>query len=278
MLLPAAEKSDCYVPSAPGIGFRARACPRAKYLACPPGLFIMRVSTRRILLWGALLAVPSVVAAETRPAVVELYTSQGCSSCPPAEAYIGELAQRRGVLALSFHVDYWDHLGWPDHYALPDAVTRQRGYARVLGNSSVYTPQVVIDGHGDFVGSDRRAIDFALAEPRATVVPIELGASQGEVTIRLPRRDGIAPSEVLFVAYQRQVLSQIARGENAGRTLTQFNVVRSLRTLGQWNGGARLFRASVETLPPGTTDVAVLLQPVGLGPIIGAAMLPLPRG
>ncbi len=226
------------------------------------------------MLLGALLAGAS--AAATRPAVVELYTSEGCSSCPPAEAYMGELAQRHDVLALSFHVDYWDSLGWPDRYALPDAVSRQRGYAKVLGNSSVYTPQVVIDGRGDFVGNDRKAIDRALGEARDTVVPIELGASDGAVTIGLPLRDGLATSDVILVAYQHQVLSKIVRGENAGRTLAEFNVVRSLRTLGRWNGDARRFRAGIETLPPGATDVAVLVQPLGLGSILGAATLPLP--
>jgi hypothetical protein len=172
------------------------------------------------LLLGALFAGASVAAAAPRPAVVELYTSEGCSSCPPAEAYIGELTQRRGVLALSFHVDYWDNLGWPDRYALPDAVSRQRGYAKVLGNSSVYTPQVVIDGRGDFVGSDRKAIDRALAAARDTVVPIELGASDDAVTIGLPQKDGVAASEVILVAYQHQVLSK-ARKDPANHCVCQ---------------------------------------------------------
>jgi hypothetical protein len=238
----------------------------------------MALSTGPILLWGALLAGASAfaAAAEPRPAVVELYTSEGCSSCPPAEAYIGELAQRRGVLALSFHVDYWDSLGWPDPYALTEAVSRQRGYAKVLGNASVYTPQVVIDGHGDFVGSDRKAIERTLASARVAVVPIELGASDGTVTIGLAQQDGVATSEVVLVAYQHQVLSKILRGENAGRTLSQFNVVRSFRTLGRWNGDARRFRVDIDTLPPGATDVAVLVQPLGLAPILGAATLPRP--
>src|SRR5271165_7339833 len=92
--------------------------------------------------------------ASSRPAVVELFTSEGCSSCPPAEAYVGELAQRADVLALTFHVDYWDDLGWRDRFALPEAVRRQRNYARRLRLSSIYTPQVVLDGRADFVGRD----------------------------------------------------------------------------------------------------------------------------
>jgi hypothetical protein len=236
----------------------------------------MPLPTGPTLILGALLTGASPAAAEPRPAVVELYTSEGCNSCPPAEAYIGELAQRRGVLALSFHVDYWDKLGWPDRYALADAVWRQRGYAKVFGNSSVYTPEVVIDGRGDFVGGDRKAIDRALAQVRDTGVPIELGARDGAVTISLRQRDGVATSEIILVAYQHQVLSQIVRGENAGRTLEESNVVRSFRTLGRWNGDAQLFRAGIATLPPGATDVAVLVQPLGLAPIIGAATVALP--
>jgi hypothetical protein len=218
----------------------------------------------------------NTAASEPRPAVVELYTSEGCSSCPPAEVYVGELAQRRDVLALTFHVDYWDNLGWPDRFALPDAVLRQRGYAKALAKSSVYTPQVVIDGRGDFVGSDRRAIGRALANPRDDGVSIALGAGDGNVTISLAKRGGVATSEVILVAYQRKAVSTVARGENAGRTLEEFNIVRSFRTLGRWEGETRQFGARIDSLPAGTTDIAVLVQPIGLAPIIGAATLPLP--
>ena len=93
------------------------------------------------------------VQAKARPAVVELFTSQGCSSCPPADAYVGELAQRPDILALTFHVDYWNHLGWRDRFGLPESEKRQREYARALHLSSVFTPQVVIDGQGSYVGS-----------------------------------------------------------------------------------------------------------------------------
>jgi len=220
-------------------------------------------------------AVPGAAASQPRPAIVELYTSEGCSSCPAAEAYIGELAGRRNVLALSFHVDYWDNLGWPDRFALADAVLRQRHYAQVLGKSSVYTPQVVIDGSRDFVGSDRRGIDRALADARDDGVQISLNAADGNVTIGLGRRDAVATSEVILVAYQHKAVSKIVRGENAGRMLEEFNIVRSLRTLGRWNGDARLFRVSIDSLPQGSTDIAVLVQPVGLAPIIGAATMSL---
>src|SRR5580700_5273114 len=111
-----------------------------------------------LLIASALLASASVASAASRPAVVELFTSQGCSSCPPADAYVGELAQRGDVLALTYHVQYWDDLGWRDRFGLPAATSRQSVYSRALRLATVYTPQVIIDGSGDFVGSDRRSI------------------------------------------------------------------------------------------------------------------------
>src|SRR5882757_2195980 len=111
----------------------------------------MRLPLHHYLIAGTLLCGAPVVHAQSTPAVVELFTSQGCSSCPPADTYVGELAQRRDVLALSFHVDYWDDQGWRDRFGLPEAVQRQRAYAKVLRLPSVYTPQVVIDGRNNFV-------------------------------------------------------------------------------------------------------------------------------
>jgi hypothetical protein len=212
--------------------------------------------------------------AQTRPAVVELFTSEGCSSCPPAEAYIGELAQRRDVLALAFHVDYWDDLGWRDRFGLPEAVLRQRVYAKALRLSSVYTPQVVVDGQDDFVGSDRRAIGRALSGNRNGVA-VALSVRDGEILVDLGAREKIAPCDVLLVTYLRTAVSAIGRGENAGRTLKEFNIVRDLRSLGRWDGQPRLYRSPVNSLPRDATDVAVLLQPLGQAPIVGAATLAL---
>src|SRR5258708_22504302 len=123
---------------------------------------------------GALLGGAAGVTAPRGPAVVELFTSQGCSSCPPADTYLGELTQRRDVLALAFHVDYWDDLGWRDRFGLSDAVERQRAYAKVLRLSTVYTPQVVIDGQDNFVGSDVKSIGRALTGNRNGVA-VEIG-------------------------------------------------------------------------------------------------------
>src|SRR6202051_3057339 len=129
----------------------------------------MRLSPQKYLVAGALLCCAAHAHAQLRPAVLELYTSEGCSSCPPAEAHVGELAQRPDVLALAFHVDYWDDLGWRDRFGLPESVQRQRIYARSLGLSSVYTPQSIIDGRADIVGSDAPAIDKRLRETRSGI-------------------------------------------------------------------------------------------------------------
>ena len=126
------------------------------------------------------------------PVVVELFTSQGCSSCPPAEALLGELVSRPDVVALSFHVDYWDSLGWRDGFSIPEAARRQSRYVAALGLSSAFTPQVVIDGHRSFVGSDRRGILAALAE-RSPFIKITAVVTNGHLIVTLPdRNDALA--------------------------------------------------------------------------------------
>ncbi len=232
----------------------------------------MNLSPLSCLAAGALLCLAAQ--ARAAPAVLELFTSEGCSSCPPAEAYIGELTQRGDVLALTFHVDYWDDLGWRDRFALPSAVQRQRAYAKNLGLSSVYTPQAIVDGHEDFVGSDRASIGKALAHPRSGAA-IELSLREGELRIGLAAQQGVSDSEVLLVAYQRTAVSPIARGENAGRTLREYNVVREFRSLGRWQGLKQEYRWRLSLLPPEATDAAVVVQGVGQAPIIGAASIAL---
>jgi len=234
----------------------------------------MRALRKRLWIAGALLWGTAAANAQSRPALVELFTAEGCSSCPPAEAYLGELARRPDVLALTFHVDYWDDLGWRDRFGLPESVQRQRGYASALHLSSIYTPQVVIDGQDDFVGSDRVRIDRALARPRAGVA-ISVSVASGKVSIDLADQPGVAPSDVVLVAYQRGAVSPIGRGENAGRTIQEFNIVRELRRLGRWEGQSQRFQARIDSFPPESTDVAILVQPIGQAPIIGAASAPL---
>jgi hypothetical protein len=208
--------------------------------------------------------------AQSRPIVVELYTSEGCSSCPPAEAYLGTLRGRPDVIALAFHVGYWDGPEWRDRFALPECAQRQEGYARTLQRSSVYTPQLVIDGRYESVGSDGRRVTQALGERREGV-PIALSVQEGALQVEVGGHAGGPRSDVVLVAYQRQAVSAIHGGENSGRTLAEFNIVRRIQTLGPWIGDARTFRVPLASLPTDATDAAVFLQPVPQAPIIGAA-------
>jgi hypothetical protein len=228
----------------------------------------MRTDFVALALW--LAAGAANAAPQLRPAVVELFTSEGCSSCPPAESYIGELAQRGDVLALAYHVDYWDDLAWRDRFALSQATRRQSLYAQALRRSSVYTPQIVVDGRSDYVGSDRSAVGRALSGQR-TGAPLAVSVRNSEAVVELGSQAGAVPAEVVLVAYLRKAVSAIGRGENAGRTLQEFAIVRALRPLGRWSGQAQTFRAPLASLPPDATDVAVLVQGVGQGPIVGAA-------
>jgi hypothetical protein len=204
------------------------------------------------------------------PAVVELYTSQGCSSCPPADALLGELSQMPNVLALAFHVDYWDSIGWRDHFALPTAVRRQQQYVETLGLSSAFTPQVVVDGRSSFVGSDKRRILAAIVEPLNTI-PISVEVARGVLTVSVPERQDRERYDVNLIAYLPQADTNVERGENSGRTLREFNIVRQFRSLGVWNGRESVFRAPVDSFPADATRVAVLLQRDQQGPIVGSA-------
>ena len=230
----------------------------------------MKRSLRECVAGVAMLCCVAVTNAQPRPVVVELFTSQGCSSCPPADDYVGKLSARSDVLALSFHVDYWDGLGWRDRFALAQSVERQNNYARNLRRSSVYTPQLVVDGRDDYVGSDGRAVATALSENRDGA-PVGVSVRDAEVLVEIGAQPGVPPSDVMLVAYLRHAVSAIGRGENAGRTLDEFNIVRNIRTLGVWKGQVETFHVPVSSLPPDATDVAALVQPSGQAPIIGAA-------
>jgi hypothetical protein len=216
----------------------------------------------------ACLAPWSAGAAE-RPVVVELFTSQGCSSCPPANAYLNEMAHvRHDVLPLAFHVTYWDRLGWKDPFSLTEATERQDHYGRRFGDGS-YTPEMVIDGASSHVGSYREevgsAIDQAKRESR-TATAVSIGKAGDQLTIDVGGGSGNA--KVLLIGFDHDHETAIRRGENGGRTLEEANVVRSIRAVGDWQGTA--LRVS-EKFPDGQ-DAAVVLQAPD-GRIIGAARL-----
>jgi hypothetical protein len=206
-----------------------------------------------------------------RPVVVELYTSQGCSSCPPADALLGELARLPNVIALAFHVDYWDSIGWRDRFSIPEAVQRQRRYVDTLGLSSAFTPQVVVDGRGSFVGSDRRRIVAALSETLEKIA-VEVAVDHGELTVTVPEAKDMSGFDVNLAAYLPEASTSVGRGENSGRTLAEFNIVRQFRKIGSWNGEKSVFRVYVDSFPADATRVAVLVQRIQQGPIAGIAV------
>jgi len=208
--------------------------------------------------------------AEPRPIVVELFTAQGCSSCPPADAYVGQLSARPDVIALAFHVDYWDSLGWHDRFALSESVTRQKAYVRSLGRPSLYTPQLVLDGRSDAVATDGAAVAKAVSE-QAEGVPVRIALRQGQVVIDVGGYTQLPKSDVLLVPYLRHAVSAVGRGENAGRTLEEFNIVRGILRLGTWHNAPHSYYVMGWQLPEDATDVAVLVQTVGQGPIVGSA-------
>lgn len=218
----------------------------------------------------ALIAPGAAMAAETRPVVVELFTSQGCSSCPPADAFLGELVKRADVIALGFHITYWDGAQWRDPLSLREATERQGAYDRRLTGGQVYTPQMVIDGTEDAVGSDRSAVLAALAQAHpAALASVSFAADHKSVAIGAGNASDGAPSgaEVLLARYVLTRSTQVKGGENAGRAATDFNGVTALTTLGHWDGKTESFQIQ----PPGDGEgIAVLVQAPD-GRILGAA-------
>ncbi|MBI1186526.1 MAG: DUF1223 domain-containing protein [Alphaproteobacteria bacterium] len=202
--------------------------------------------------------------------VVELFQSQGCSSCPPANANVNALAGRADVLALSFSVDYWDHLGWPDTFATPAYTQRQRAYARALGHRAPFTPQVVINGARDLVGQNSAELTRAIADAAPLQGPA-LSVSDGRALVPA----GAAPdggADLLLVRYDPNARDvPIARGENAGRTLPHRFIVRELTILGRWTGDA--LAAPIPVASESTLSSALILQAPDAGPILAAARL-----
>ncbi len=213
----------------------------------------------------------------SKPAVVvELFTSQGCSSCPPADALLGELAQRPDIVALAFHVDYWDYIGWKDPFASPALTARQREYVRALGLRTVYTPQMVVDGRIDVVGSHRREVESAIetsaARPKLAVRIEDDG--QGGHRAVIPAGDGGEEATIWLAVLDSEQETRVARGENGGRTLREFNIVREWRQIGTWNGSAVTLPIDV-VAGADRTACAVVVQSGSVGPILGAALVKL---
>src|SRR5687768_13858358 len=217
---------------------------------------------------------PIILTTVPAPMVVELFTSEGCSSCPPADELLGELAQRQFVLPLSFHVDYWDYIGWKDRFGDPLFTQRQRAYAEAQGSSMVYTPQMIVAGAIDVVGSDRKAVDKALktAYTRNTMYRVQVARDpQGRVIAQFPEAPIGVPATVWLVTYQKSAESHVKAGENSGRDLMTYNVVRSLKKVGLWNGPATEITLSIDETAERPDGCAVIANQAEHGPIIAAA-------
>ncbi len=204
------------------------------------------------------------------PVVIELYTSQGCSSCPPADAMMADLARMDGVIALSLHVDYWDYIGWPDSFAQPRFSARQKAYAMAAGERMVYTPQIVVNGTDRVVGSDTMAVMARLRAHAGATTPIELRvARDGErLTVEAESAVPLPPLVAYLVRYRPAEEVTITGGENAGLTLTYANVVTAWEQVGQWDGLGPL---SLSVPAAGPEPAVVLLQEAGPGRIRAAA-------
>ena len=203
-------------------------------------------------LCSASLTSQSANAGEPR-AVIELFTSQGCSSCPPADKLMGELSRDPSLITMSLPVDYWDYLGWKDTLALHGDSNRERAYADSRGDREVYTPQAVINGVAHVVGSDKSAIEQAIAQTRhnsALTLPVTMTVADGKVTVNVPASEkDQASAEVWLCPITKKAQVEINRGENRGHTLAYYNVVRRWVKLGTWSGKAESFSVPLASLP-----------------------------
>jgi hypothetical protein len=208
-----------------------------------------------------------------QPVVLELFTSQGCSSCPPANDVLGKLAARRDVLALSFHVDYWDYIGWKDPYASKQTTARQYDYGHSLGLNMVYTPQLVVDGSQDVVGTDEGAIQRAIAASMIRKkLPLAVRRdSAGKYKVLIPEGSTRqAPASVYIALFDRAHRTDVKRGENAGSSLTEFNTVREWRKIGEWTGKAEEIALDLEPDSAEYDACAIIVQDGISGPVRGA--------
>jgi len=235
----------------------------------------------------ALQPTPAARAAgDTPPLLVELFTSQGCSSCRPADAYMEELARRDDLVALSMHVNYWDYIGWKDPFASNATTDRQRAYGRRLDRGQVYTPQIVIDGRDGVVGSNRRAVERAIDDARAAQrlrlrlrIDARLAPDGGLVVVVPAAPSFKGAADVWLARFDAERVTPVPRGENAGYVIRNVNVVRSLAHIGMWSG-----KPLEIDLPPdvlmagegGRDGCVVIVQIAGLGPVLGVRELALP--
>jgi len=239
----------------------------------------------RTLAFALALGGAAIVArAADKPVFIELYSSQGCSSCPPADKLLADIAREPGVIALTLPVDYWDYMGWKDTFGSPAHTARQKAYARIRGDGQVYTPQVVINGLAHAVGSDVAAIRKISGETHgksgAMSVPLTVTETPRGLTVELGAAPAGAPQKanLNLIRVARSSVVAIGRGENSGKTLIYTNVGRAAVRIGEWTGGAQTFEIPRETMEIPITDSWVVVLQAGdmkePGVVLAAAKAP----
>ena len=227
-----------------------------------------------VLLFVANITTGRALAGEQPLTVVELFTSQGCSSCPPADAFLGDLAKREDILALSVHVDYWDYIGWKDRFADAAHTLRQKDYAEQFSLRYVYTPQMVIHGAYQSVGSKRsEVLSYINKARKLPSIKLSLTRSSEGVELTLPQTQIDEDVEIFSVFYNRNEKTDIKRGENGGQNLTYHNVVRKIKSIATWRGEAK--RMPIRMAETSAEVCAIILQLKGSRRIIGATRISL---
>lgn len=233
----------------------------------------MRIFTLALAMAFALLMSTPARAGDGHLVVVELYTSQGCSSCPPVDALLAELTTRDDVLPLALHVDYWDYIGWADTFGRPAHTARQKAYVRVAGGGHVYTPQMVVGGVEHLVGYKPMKLADLLVKHRAAMGEVELSAVAEGNMLRItagPRDGAVLPDRIMIdiVGYTPEAKVAISHGENAGQTITYANIVTSWEHAGRWNGQGRV---ELSAPMPDAPRAAVIVQVEGPRRVLAAA-------
>lgn len=214
-------------------------------------------------------SLPFSAAADDHPVVVELFTSQGCSSCPPADAMLGELAAMPGVIALALHVDYWDYIGWSDTFAHAAFTGRQESYARAVGERTIYTPQFIVGGVDQIAGADAMAVMDHLRRHAGAETKVRLDVLREGDRLRITgvTESELPPVTVELVRFMPAETVDIAHGENAGHRIDYVNIVTAWETVGEWGGAEPL---QLDLTVTGEEPVVVILQEIGPGRIVAA--------
>jgi hypothetical protein len=249
---------------------------------------LTRLFAAALMLFAPLSAAADEDSGVSRPlAVLELFTSQGCTSCPPADAILAEYAQSQHVVALAYHVDYWDYLGWQDTLATPDNTARQYEYNDAFGSRSVYTPQAVINGMRHVNGADRDAIEQAISDlSDEGGLPVDVELSYVDDMVVIETGEGEVPggeAHVMLVYFNPATEVEITRGRNKGHTFTFWNSVSGFHSAGVWHGREARFEMPMsEVIKKGAGGCAVIIQAMtrdGMpGRILGAALVHSPYG